>query len=212
MLRTAACALLLASSLSLAAADGPSPTVAPAPATFGLTAEEAGFSGGPGVMIKDVRAGGTADSLGLMAGDRLLSVNGIMVGNPDSVAKAIANAKVGDAINVEFQRGDEKRSAKGQMLERPRPVNIAKQIEETRREIEATRKVAGERAKEPSLAEILQQLKDLDSRLPKAAAAFKKQYPNGEFDIRIAITIVSDKTATSPIEIGNIPATAPAVK
>ena len=53
------------------------------------------------------------------------------------------------------------------------------------------------------MAEILQQLKDIEAGLPRAVAAFKKQFPDGEFDIRLQVVISSDKNAKNPIEFSN---------
>ena len=50
-------------------------------------------------------------------------------------------------------------------------------------------------------------LKEIEDNMPAAVAEFKKQYPNGEFNIHIKIDIVSDKTAKDPITIGNQPGT-----
>jgi len=58
---------------------------------------------------------------------------------------------------------------------------------------------------------VLQKLQDIEKDLPKAAEAFKKVYPNGEFRIVISLEITSDKTAKDPIDIdvGGKPAEKP---
>jgi hypothetical protein len=46
-------------------------------------------------------------------------------------------------------------------------------------------------------------LKDIEAGLPRAVAAFKKQFPDGEFDIRLQVVISSDKNAKNPVEFSN---------
>ena len=64
-----------------------------------------------------------------------------------------------------------------------------------------------DKAKEPTLAEILERLHTIEQDLPKAAAAFKRIYPDGEFRIAISVEVTSHKTALVPlaIEVGGRP-------
>jgi hypothetical protein len=68
------------------------------------------------------------------------------------------------------------------------------------------------KAKEPTLAEILERLQSIEKDLPKAAAAFKRIYPEGEFRIAISVEVTSHKTAAVPlaIEVGGRPGEVPA--
>jgi membrane-associated protease RseP (regulator of RpoE activity) len=187
------------------AAEAQAPVVRP---SFGWTVPDgpASETGTPGLQIIEVRPGGTAAALGIEAGDRIRAINGTMISASEHIRTVLAAAKVGDQVTVEFDRAGAVRTATGALLERPRPANLAGELNAAKGELESLKSLAANKAKEPSLAEILQSLKDLDQRLPKAVAAFKKQYPNGEFDISIKIRITSDKNATDAIELSNVTA------
>ena len=210
--------LLLCFSVLAAVEPAPAPAseVPPAPAagvqaavvrpSFGWTVPDgpAAETGTPGLQVIEVKPGGTAAALGVEANDRIRSINGVAITSSDNLRTVLAAAKVGDQVTVEFERSGAVRTATGALLERPRPANLAGELTAAKGELEALKSLAASKAKEPSLAEILQSLKDLDQRLPKAVAAFKKQYPNGEFDISIKIRITSDKDAKDAIELSNV--------
>jgi len=160
----------------------------------------------PGIQVIEIKPDGTAAALGIEANDRIRSINGLVISESENIRTVLAAAKVGDQVTVEFERAGAVRTATGVLLERPRPANLAGELTAAKGELEALKSLAASKAKEPSLAEILQSLKDLDQRLPKAVAAFKKQYPNGEFDISIKIRITSDKDAKDAIELSNVTA------
>lgn len=164
----------------------------------------------PGLPVVEVRPGGTAATLGVEAGDRILSINGKPVRSGDDVRTFLAQAQIGAPVTVEFSRNGQVRSASGALQDRPRPVNLAQELATAKAELARLRAQVQDKAKEPSLVELLQSLQELDRRLPKAAAAFKKQYPNGEFDIRISVVISSDRNAADAIELTNVPAAATA--
>ena len=191
----------------------------PAPATgvtapkpfLGVTIEEARAGEAPGLPISDVKALSTAASLGLEPGDRLLSVNGKSIKIVGDLQTILGGSKVGDLIQVEFTRSGTPQSAKGTLLPRHKPQDLPGEVASVQRQIEEVRQLAAAKAKEPSLSDILQQVKELEDGLPKAVAAFKKQYPDGTFDIRVSITISTDKNAKTPLEFTNVkdPGTAP---
>ena len=89
------------------------------------------------------------------------------------------------------------------LVERPKPATLAKDVERMNLKLAEVRELAESQKREPTLAEILQQLKDIEAGLPRAVAAFKKQFPDGEFDIRLQVVITSDKNAKNPIEFSN---------
>ena len=97
----------------------------------------------------------------------------------------------------------QKNSASGLLIERPKPAVLAKEVDQLNQKLAEVKELANAKSREPSLGEVLQQLKDIESGLPRAVAAFKKQYPDGEFDIKIQVTIVSDKKAKNPLEFSN---------
>ncbi len=160
----------------------------------------------PGMPINEVVVGSTAQTLGLEAGDRLLTVNGKPVEKPDQLKAVLGGAKVGDPITVEFLHAGKRVTANGTLSERPKPAALAKEVDRLNQKLSEVKDLAAAQKREPSLAEILQQLKDIETGLPRAVAAFKKQYPNGDFDIRIQVVITSDRTAANPIELNNTPA------
>ena len=200
--RLLALPLILCCAGVLAAAEPANPAIRP---SFGwtlpetVTADEAAA----GLTVVEVRPGGTAAALGIEPNDRIKSINGTPITSIEDVKAILAKAKIGEEVAVEFERGGALRSATGPLMERPRPPNLAGELNAAKGDLEALKKLAAEKAKEPSLAEILQSLKDIDQRLPKAVASFKKQYPNGDFDISIRIRITSDKNAKDVIELSN---------
>jgi S1-C subfamily serine protease len=84
-----------------------------------------------GALITDVVPGGPADDAGLRGGrtplgegiaaggDLLVKVDGRTVRSSDDVAEAIADNEPGDEIEVEFFRGDDRRTEKVKLGERP---------------------------------------------------------------------------------------------
>ena len=208
---------LLASAALLGAAET-APVEPPKPATAAAAPVPVPFLGvrfdensvaldqEPGMPINEVVTGSTAQQLGLEAGDRLLTINGKPVEKPDELKSLLAGAKVGDPITVESLRGGKHTVAKGTLSERPKPAALAKEVDRLTQKLAEVKELADAQKREPSLAEILQQLKDIETGLPRAVAAFKKQYPNGDFDIRIQVVITSDRTAANPIELSNLPA------
>ena len=156
-----------------------------------------------GMPVSEIVRGSTVETLGLEAGDRLLSLNGKPMEKTGDVVAALAGAKVGDVVAVEYLRGGQKSTVKGPLQERPRPASLAGDVSRLNQKLAEVKELAEAKSREPTLGEILQQLRDIESGLPRAVAAFKKQYPDGEFDIRIQVTIVSDKHAKDPISFSN---------
>jgi S1-C subfamily serine protease len=84
-----------------------------------------------GALITDVVQGGPADDAGLhggrtltdqgivAGGDLLVRVDGERISVPEDVASAIADDQPGDTIEVEYYRGDERRTARVELGERP---------------------------------------------------------------------------------------------
>ncbi|MBA2479575.1 MAG: PDZ domain-containing protein [Planctomycetes bacterium] len=217
ILRLAAVPLLLACALTCAAEQTP-PTPAPAPTPASAAApadaqkpflgiqvdptKENSFDGG--IVVSAVMPNSTAQAMGIQAGDVLLSINQKKMTKMDDLQAVIGAAKVGDVATIEFTRKGEKLTKSGPLQARPAPPkptvvalnDLQKQVEQLK----------ARKDREPTLPEMLDdivtQLNALEKHLPKAAEAFKKQYPNGEFDISITIKISSDKTATNPVELG----------
>lgn len=204
--------LVLAATGHLSAADTtPPPPAAATPAAatpfLGVRFDEnsVALDQEPGMPINEVVTGSTAQLLGLEAGDRLITVNSKPVEKPDDLKAVLGGAKVGDTITVESSRKGKPTTATGILAERPKPAAIKKEVDQLAQKLAEVKELAAAQKREPSLAEILQQLKDIETGLPRAVAAFKKQYPNGDFDIRIQVVITSDRTAAHPIELSNLP-------
>lgn len=222
MFRPVALIFTLLLPVALIAGDAPSPVtpvtpkpvvVNPTPKPFlGVKVDEnaSNFDPSQGLPVSAVIPGSTAATLGVQVGDLLRTFNGAKLGAESDLAAAIGKTKVGDEITVDLTRingtAQEKLTLKGQITVRPQVGSINKDIAALREEVLALRKMQDERrAKELSLADMLKMLKEIEDNMPAAVAEFKKQYPKGEFNIRIKIDIVSDKTAKEPITIGNQP-------
>ena len=192
----------------------PKPTVVnPASKPFlGVNVDENGsnFDPNQGLPVTTVIPGSTAAVMGIEVGDLLLTFNGAKLTSQDELKVAIGKTKVGDEITLEVTRKNfdvlVKKTFKGPITVRPQVASITADLARLREETLALRKLQEERkAKELSLADMLKMLKEIEEQMPAAVAEFKKQYPRGEFNIQIKIDIVSDKTAKTPITVGNQP-------
>lgn len=213
-------AVILSTIFSLSAGEAtpapvtpPTNTVSPAAKPFlGVNVDEtaASFDPAQGLPVTVVIPGSTAAALGIQAGDLLNTFNGKPLRAQADLAAALNATRVGDAVTIELTRkqGDksEKKTVSGPISERPQVRTLNNDLAKLRDEVVQLRAKAEEKKKsEISLADMLQQLKEIEQNLPAAVAEFKKQYPNGDFNISIKIDIVSDRTAKKPIEVGNQP-------
>ena len=206
--------LLLAACGLLAAGDAPpikQPVTPPATqpaakAYFGVAIDQAATTfDGKGLAILRVEPNSPAAVIGLAAGDRLTSLDGKPLKSQDDLAAVLASKKPGDKIDVEAVRPQGKDGLPqvlklaGVLQETPRsrPAVLGNEIDKLRQRIAELES----KTKDPTLAEVLQKLQDIQKDLPKAAEAFKKTYPNGEFRIAISLEITSDKTAKDPINL-----------
>lgn len=221
LLATAIAAIAAITAAPLGAGDAPPQVkpatgpvvVSPAPRPFlGVNTDDnsANFDPSGGLPIIAVIPGSTAATLGLLPGDHLMTFNGLALHAQADLQHALTLVKVGDGIAIQFTRksGDksESKTVNGIIQERPQIRTLTTGIRELGDELNRVRAMAeNAKKKDISLAEVLQQLKELEQNLPAAVADFKKQYPKGEFNISIKIDIVSDKTASQPLEVGNQP-------
>jgi len=194
-----------------AAGTTPAVTVVEPKPFLGLRfdATAANFATEPGIPVAELVPGATGQVLGIEVGDRILSINGRTTKNLTDLQAVLGNAKVGDNVTFTFQRGGSEQSITGPLMAKPKPVNVGAEVSKAQKALDDVRALAESKAREPSLPELLQQLKDIQTGLPRAVAAFKKQYPNGTFDIRISVTICSDATAKDPLEFSNEATPAP---
>jgi S1-C subfamily serine protease len=90
-----------------------------------------------GAMIQGVVSGGPADEAGLRAGDTqlpdqttaggdiIVAIDGKAVKGSEDVANAVAAKQPGDTIEVEYYRGDDKKTVKVELGERPEDLGAA---------------------------------------------------------------------------------------
>lgn len=185
----------------------PAPTSAPAattqarPLRLGLAvAEEAGLDGSV-VVVRSIEAASTAAALGLQAGDRLLALAGQPVTDVASLAEITRTLQVGAALSATIERAGESLTVSATAIETPRPAQLAQRTRDLDAAVTALAADA-QTARDLRLEEMLILLKQVQEELPKAAAAFKTQYPNGRFHIAISIDIHSDPAVANPEPIG----------
>lgn len=217
LLLLTACGLLAAGEAPPVTPPVTSPATQPAAKAYlGIAIDQAATAfDAKGLAILRVEPNSPAAVIGLAAGDRLTSLDGKLLKSQDDLAAALAAKKPGDKVEVEAVRPQGK-DGLPQMLKlsgvlqeapRSRVGTLGNQLTELQQRIADL----NAKTKEPTLAEVLQKLQDIEKDLPKAAEAFKKVYPNGEFRIVISLEITSDKTAKDPIdiEVGGKPADKP---
>ena len=86
-----------------------------------------------GALIVEATDGGPADDAGLReadpdtgrGGDVILAIDGKRMNDSDDVAAAVAAKRPGDAIEVEYQRGDDRETKTVELTERPASADSA---------------------------------------------------------------------------------------
>ena len=74
---------------------------------------------GPGVVVVDTVPGGPSDDAGVRVGDRVVSVDGRPVSQPEDVIKAIESQEPGDRVTVVVERSGRRESIEVELGERP---------------------------------------------------------------------------------------------
>ena len=74
---------------------------------------------GEGVLILEVEKDGPADNAGLKSGDVILEVGGEKVRNVDGVLKAIAEKKIGEEVEITYQRHGKTDAVKVELARSP---------------------------------------------------------------------------------------------
>jgi membrane-associated protease RseP (regulator of RpoE activity) len=190
--------------------------VQPRPAYLGIAIDTAATTfEGHGLVVMRVEPGSPAAVMGLAGGDRLLRLDGQPLPTREELQRLLATRKPGDRIAIEAVRvqggdgGMDRFTCAGvlQELPRTRTSSLGTQLNE----LQARLTDLEEKTREPTLGEILARLHAIEQDLPKAAAAFKRIYPDGEFRIAISLEVTSHKTALVPvtIEVGGRPADLP---
>lgn len=206
-------ALLIAA--ALAAGEAP-PVKTPAPVPVLATTAAKAYLGvaidpaasafdAKGLRVLRVEPASPAAVMGIQAGDCILSVDGTAVKTQDELGKVLGGHKPGDTVKLDVLRAQGKDglpqtiAISGVLQEQPRSrtANLGSQLADLQSRIAD---LSG-KGKEPTLAEVLQKLQDIEEQLPRAAEQFKRIYPNGEFRIAISVEITSDKKAADPLDI-----------
>jgi S1-C subfamily serine protease len=98
-------------------------------------AEDLNLAADSGALVVDATEGGPADEAGLRGGrtetgqgvpaggDLIVAVDGKRVSDSDDVAAAIAAKRPGDSVEIEYYRGDDKRTVSVELTERPASVD-----------------------------------------------------------------------------------------
>lgn len=160
---------------------------------------------GHGLVVLRVEPGSPAAVMGIVGGDRLLRLDGAPLTSREELQRLLTTKQPGDRIAIDALRvqgqgaSSEPFSCTGllQELPRSRTSSLGTQLNELQSRLAELE----EKSKEPTLAEILKRLHDIEQDLPKAAAAFKRIYPDGEFRIAISVEVTSHKTALVPLAI-----------
>lgn len=173
---------------------------------LGVKLDEAIFDANNGLPVEQVVPGSTAADLDVRKGDRLLTMNGKKLTSKDDLATMLGAAKVGDAIELTVARAgkDQPLTLTGKLTEKLRTVSIWDGIQQARGDLKDLKALAAAKnAKQLSLPEILDRLKEIEIALPGALEEFKKLYPNGQFAFSLHIDITSDKDAKTPATVSN---------
>ena len=143
----------------------------------------------------------------------MLSLSGKPVTSLVTVVELSQTLKIGDALTATIERDGVRQKLTVTAVETPRPAQLSahtKELDEAMKNLRA--EVTQDRALH--LEEILLLLHQVQEELPKTAAAFKAQYPQGRFHIAITIDIQSDVNAAQPTAIGDgeekVPSVTPA--
>lgn len=116
--------VLLLASLLISAIAAPPATAQDQRPFLGIQLEQ----GAAQPTISTVIAGGSAQKMGLQAGDVILAFNGTATPTTQALIGQIRGAKVGDVIKVKVKRGDQELQLEGKLGTRPpRPTAVGKQ-------------------------------------------------------------------------------------
>ena len=193
----------LGSLLTLCALMGPLAVGADAPVAekpkLGVALEDVPFDPSQGIPVRTVAPGSTAAMLGLQAGDAIKTLNGKPIAGFADLVAVVGALQVGDAVTVDVTRKGTPMTLSGKMLPGVTAASVGKELNEAQAELDKVKRAVDARTREPTLAELIRELQMLQEQFPKAAAEFKKLYPDGEFSIVIRIT--SDKNAANPVDL-----------
>ena len=153
------------------------------------------------VVIRSVKDHSTASEIGLRVGDTLTDIGKDKVTWPikgiDDIKDALSKISVGDEIRVGIERDAQAQTLKGIVKARPSAGGIKNQEKEMNDKIKQIMDLKEKSNVNGALALSLHQLgKTLDQlpeKIEEAAREFKEVYPEGEFVIKVEISIRSSK-------------------
>ncbi len=182
--------------LSLVAAEpsGPAPWL-------GLEVEELPLLDGGGLRVVRVAPGGTADQLGLRAGDQVIALDATEVPTTERFASALGGLRPGDPLRITATRAGAPLALSGTVAAVPRPRELLTDADGLRRELSALQADVARDRMRRDLQDALLLLHRLQTGLPQLASDFKKLYPTGTFSVQIAIDVRSDPSATSQLAL-----------
>ena len=194
-------ALCMLSLLSLAAAEERP--------WLGITLETSGGFDAR-VVIRSVKAESTAAEMGLKKGDILSDISKDQQTWPvkgiDDIKTALNKIKVGDEIRVGIERDTNAMTLKGTVKARPSAGGLKDTQQLLTEKVKELNQLKGNSNTNAALALSLHQLgKTLDQlpeKIEEAAREFKEVYPEGEFVIKVEISISSNTTDKDAEEEG----------
>lgn len=182
------------------------PTQGPPRAWLGIALDAAASAaGGEGLVVLRVEPNSPAAVMGIKAGDRILALDGQRPASEEELKAMIAARRPGDRVELELLRPQgaqqlpQRLQVGGHLVEAPRTRlgSLGSQLAALQQRVAEL----SEKAREPSLAEVLARLHEIQRDLPRAAEAFKKAFPHGQFRIVISVEITSDARAQDPLVI-----------
>lgn len=157
------------------------------------------FDDRQGIAIQRITEHSNAARIGLLVGDRILSVNDTAIDSPEKLGELLSDLKVGNTLRIKIMREGNISTCSGTLNGPPNPARLKQREQSLEERVAALRQqqTAGQRY---TLQELLIILRQIEHDLPAAAREFKEVYPNGRFHISINIDIDSDTTQSSDAE------------
>lgn len=201
MIRSLLCVCLLLLCTALTAAERP---------WLGITPDVSpGFD--HQVIVKTVRANSTAQEMGLKPNDIITdlasdkknwSIKGI-----DDLADALNQHQPGDTIRIGVKRSEETLTLQGVLKKRPARQNLNQTNKDIQKQLQQLSQLKDNSNTNAALALSLhglsKTLEQLPEKIEEAAREFKEVYPDGEFKLKVEISISSSKLDDTENEAGN---------
>ncbi len=153
------------------------------------------------VFVKSIKPNSTAQEMGLKVNDVITDLasdkNSWRINGIDDLQVALNNHKPGDTIRLGIERGEEKLTLKGVLKVRPSSKNLSVITKENEKKLKELAALKGKGNANAALALAMhglnKTLEQLPEKIEEAAREFKKVYPDGEFVLKVEISISSNK-------------------